>query len=76
MEADQVKSLVSSAFPDATVSVDLEMGHYTVTVISESFAGMRPVARQQRVYAPLADIIADGAIHAVNIRAMTPAEAG
>jgi acid stress-induced BolA-like protein IbaG/YrbA len=56
--------------------VDLEMGHYTVTVISESFAGMRPVARQQRVYAPLADIIADGAIHAVNIRAMTPAEAG
>ena len=76
MEADQVKNLVSNAFPDADVSVALEMGHYTVTVVSDAFAGMRPVARQQKVYAPLADVIAAGTIHAVNIRAMTPAEAG
>jgi acid stress-induced BolA-like protein IbaG/YrbA len=33
---------------------------------------MRPVARQQRVYAPLANLIADGTLHAVNISALTP----
>lgn len=75
MEANQVQALIEEAFPDARVSVIIEMGHYTVTVVSESFTGMRPVARQQKVYAPLADVIADGVIHAVNIRALTPAEA-
>lgn len=75
MEADQVKALVAGAFPDADVAVELAMGHYTVTVVSAEFDGVRPVARQQRVYAPLADVIADGVIHAVNIRALTPAEA-
>lgn len=76
MEATDVKALVAKAFPGATVDVELLGGHYTVTVISDDFAGVRPVARQQRVYAPLADVIAAGTIHAVNIRAMTPAEAG
>lgn len=75
MDANDVKSLVAAAFPEGEVHVDLMGGHYTVTVISEAFAGVRPVARQQRVYAPLADVIAAGTIHAVNIRAMTPAEA-
>jgi acid stress-induced BolA-like protein IbaG/YrbA len=41
-------------------------------VISADFVGMRPVARQQRVYAPLANLIADGTLHAVNISALTP----
>ena len=75
MEASEVQALVASAFPDGEVAVELIGGHYTVTVISESFAGMRSVARQQKVYAPLSAVIAAGTIHAVNIRAMTPAEA-
>ena len=33
---------------------------------------MRPVARQQRVYAPLGEFIRSGALHAVNIIAKTP----
>jgi len=33
------------------------------------------VKRQQLVYASLGDLISSGAIHAVNIRTMTPAEA-
>jgi acid stress-induced BolA-like protein IbaG/YrbA len=76
MEANDVKALVAAAFPTGTVEVELSMGHYTVTVVSDEFGGMRPVARQQKVYAPLADVIAAGTIHAVNIRALTPAEAG
>ena len=76
MEASNVRELVMAAFPQAQVEVDLSGGHYTVTVIDISFEGVRPVARQQKVYAPLADVIAQGAIHAVNIRALTPAEAG
>lgn len=75
MDTSEVSALIEAAFPDAQVTVEVSMGHYNVTVISDSFAGLRPVARQKRVYAPLADVIADGAIHAVNIRALTPDEA-
>lgn len=75
MEASKVRDLVAAAFPDASVDVALEGGHYTVTVISAGFEGVRPVARQQQVYAPLSAPIAAGTIHAVNIRALTPGEA-
>ncbi|WP_040481547.1 BolA family protein [Luminiphilus syltensis] len=74
MEANEVQALVATAFPDGEVRVDLDGGHYTVTVVSAAFEGVRPVARQQRVYAPLAPVIAQGTIHAVNIKALTPSE--
>jgi len=64
--------LLSEAFPGARVSVALEGGHVDITVISAEFEGLRPIARQQRVYAPLAGLIADGTLHAVNISAQTP----
>lgn len=76
MQASEVQALVAAEFPNAEVAVSIDGGHYTVTVVSEQFAGMRPVARQQKVYAPLSPVIAAGTIHAVNIRALTPAEAG
>ncbi len=58
MEANEVQALVAAAFPDGDVEVDLNGGHYTVTVVSADFEGVRPVARQQKVYAPLAGVIA------------------
>ena len=42
--------------------------------ISERFAGQRPVARQQSVYATLNATIASGDIHAVNLQTFTPGE--
>ena len=67
MTEQKLIELIQVAFPDAQVSVSLNGGHVDITVISADFAGMRPVARQQRVYAPLANLIADGTLHAVNI---------
>ena len=72
MTESELTQLLSEAFPDAQVSVALEGGHVEITVISAEFEGLRPVARQQRVYAPLAELIADGTLHAVNINAQTP----
>ena len=72
MTESELTQLLSKAFPGAQVSVALEGGRVDITVISAEFEGMRPVARQQRVYAPLSGLIADGTLHAVNIRAQTP----
>jgi len=68
----ELTQLLSEAFPGAQVLVALEGGHVDITVISPEFEGLRPIARQQRVYAPLAGLIADGTLHAVNISAQTP----
>ena len=75
MTEQDVTRLLVEAFPGAQIAVELDGGHVNITVISADFEGLRPVACQQRVYAPLASAIAAGHMHAVNIRALTPAEA-
>ena len=72
MNEQDLIALLQEAFPDAQIAVSLNGGHVDVAVTSGVFEGMRPVARQQRVYAPLAALIADGTLHAVNISAQTP----
>ena len=72
MNEQDLIALLREAFPDAQVAVSLNGGHVDIAVTSAVFEGMRPVARQQRVYAPLAALIADGTLHAVNISAQTP----
>jgi len=67
-----IKEALEGEFPDATIDVQLDGSHCQVTVASEIFDGLKPVARQQRVYAPLGEFIRSGALHAINIIAKTP----
>jgi acid stress-induced BolA-like protein IbaG/YrbA len=76
MTEQQIGDLVRGAIPDALVSVGGDGYHVDVSVVSDAFTGLRPVQRQQRVYAALGEAIRSGALHAVNIRALTAAEAG
>lgn len=75
MNPDEIRLLLTASFPDAQeVQVSGEGGKFQVIVVSETFVGMRPVAKQQRVYAPLNAHIASGAIHAVTMQTLTPEE--
>lgn len=75
MTPDEIRALLVAAFPDAEdVQVQGEGGKFTVTLVSDRFLGMRPVAKQQLVYAPLNADIASGAIHAVTMRLFTTEE--
>lgn len=67
-----IMSALESAFPGAEIDVQLDGSHCQVTVVSNMFEGLRPVARQQKIYAPLNEFIRSGALHAVNIIANTP----
>ena len=71
MDADSVSAMVAAGFEDGEVFVDGAGANYNITVVSEQFAGKRPVARQQAVYAVLGEEIASGRIHAVNISTFT-----
>ena len=74
MDAATVKTLLESHLEDCEVQVQGEGNHYDITAVGALFDGLRPVKKQQLVYAALSDHIADGSIHAVNIRTLTPAE--
>ncbi|MBN7795350.1 BolA family protein [Parahaliea mediterranea] len=72
MDAATVTALLEAHLEGCQVHVEGEGNRYDITVVGEVFEGMRPVKKQQLVYAALSDQIADGSIHAVNIRTFTP----
>ena len=74
MTVDEIKALLEAGIPDAEILVEGTGGKYTVTVVTDRFEGMRPVAKQQLVYAPLNPHIATGEIHAVTMRTLTKEE--
>ena len=71
---EDIKSRLAEALPNAEIAVAGEGGRCDIRVVCDEFEGVSRVKRQQRVYAPIADLIASGALHAVTIKATTRAE--
>lgn len=69
-----LQALLEAGLEGCAVSVDSDGYHVTVTAVGELFRGLRPVQRQQRVYAVIQHLITDGSLHAVNIDARPPTE--
>ena len=74
MDVEQITALLHSELRGCEISVSGEGSHYDITVVGDIFAGLRPVKKQQLVYAALNEQIANGSIHAVNIKTYTPQE--
>jgi acid stress-induced BolA-like protein IbaG/YrbA len=72
MDAATVKQLLQNHLDDCEFHVQGEGNHYDIIAIGEVFEGLRPVQKQQLVYGALNECIADGSVHAVNIRTYTP----
>jgi len=74
LDPEQIKQLLTAAFPECEISVEGSEGKFLITAIGDAFEGLNAVKRQQSVYAVLNEHIASGAIHAVTMRLMTQAE--
>ena len=72
VDATQVKHIIEQQLNGNEVIPSGEGCSFQVTVISDLFAGLTPVKKQQLVYGCLTDQIADGTIHALGIKAYTP----
>lgn len=60
---------IAEALPDATVEVRAESpGHFTIRVVSSSFADQSRVKQQQRVYGAIAHLMKGDAapVHAID----------
>jgi BolA family transcriptional regulator, general stress-responsive regulator len=51
-------------------------GHFVVEIVSDAFAGKTLIQRHRMVYDALGDEMKKNEIHALSIKASTPAEAG
>ncbi|MCW8090441.1 BolA family protein [Alteromonas sp. ASW11-130] len=68
MEAKEIEAVLLSALNLAEVHVKQDGSHYTIVAVSDEISQLSRVKRQQAIYAPLSDKIADGTMHAISIK--------
>lgn len=74
MSPEAITARVQRALPGAQVELAGEECSFALLVVSEQLAGKSPVARQRLVLGLFAAELASGALHALSVRAKTPAE--
>ena len=76
MELVEINQLLKAALGNEPVDLQAEGNKLTLKLVSDKFAGLNRVKRQQLVYTILNEKIASGEIHAVTMKTLTPDEAG
>ena len=74
MTADQLQSLIAAGLACDHIELEGDGRHSFATIVSAEFAGMRPIARHQRVYATLGERLKTDEVHALSMKTLTPAE--
>ena len=74
MDPSEVTRLINAGFDNAIVKVmSPDNTHFEALIVASEFAGKRPLARHQLVYACLGELVGNE-IHALSIKAYTPDE--
>ncbi len=74
MTAEEIQTLIADQIACDVCHVDGDGRHWYATVVSPTFEGLRPIARHQRVYATMGTRMKTDEVHALSIKAHTPAE--
>ncbi|MBM4203043.1 MAG: BolA/IbaG family iron-sulfur metabolism protein [Gammaproteobacteria bacterium] len=72
----RIEEALVAGFAGAEVSLELSGNKALIEVVSEIFSGKSRVERSKLVYQAIDGFIRTGELHAVTIRAQTPAEHG
>ncbi|NNG14356.1 MAG: BolA family transcriptional regulator [Gammaproteobacteria bacterium] len=74
MQPEAIKTLIEEGLTGVEARVTGDGSHFEAIVIGEIFDGMSPLNKQRTVYGTLGDRITSGEIHALSIKAYTPAD--
>jgi acid stress-induced BolA-like protein IbaG/YrbA len=74
METESIAALIRAGIPGAEVQVTGDGSHFEAVVVSAAFAGLTPIKRHRLVMDTVREQIASGELHALSIKALTPAE--
>lgn len=68
MNKEEIEQLLKDQLGLAEVHVTSDGSHFQIIAVSDKFDGMSRVKKQQMIYGPLKDHIADGSMHALSIK--------
>jgi acid stress-induced BolA-like protein IbaG/YrbA len=74
MTADELKSIIAAGLACDHIELEGDGRHWSALIVAAEFEGRRPIQRHQRVYATLGERMKTDEVHALSIRAFTPAE--
>ncbi|WP_194956814.1 BolA family iron metabolism protein IbaG [Enterovibrio baiacu] len=74
VEPSEIKAILESTLALEELLVKGDGSHFEVIAVGDMFDGMSRVKKQQTIYGPLMEHIRTNAIHALSIKALTPAE--
>jgi acid stress-induced BolA-like protein IbaG/YrbA len=74
MHPEHIKQLILAGMACTHLSLDGDGQHFEAVVVSDEFAGLNRVQRQQRVYQTLKAKLATGELHAISFKTLTPEE--
>ncbi len=75
MSPEELRQHLLGTLPDCELEVQGDGSHFELRAVGACFSGLNRVKRQQLVYKALGELIPSGAVHAIQIRALTPEEA-
>ena len=73
---EEISARIQAQIDAVSIRVEVDGDRAVIEVVSDQFADMSRVKKQQTVYACIEDLIADGRLHAVTIRAEAPQQDG
>lgn len=74
MTAEEIQNLIADSMACEMCHVQGDGRHWYATVVSSTFEGKRLIARHQQVYAAMGPRLKTDEVHALSIKAFTPAE--
>ncbi|MEO8250287.1 MAG: BolA family protein [Burkholderiales bacterium] len=74
MTAEELKTIIGAGLPCEHIELEGDGRHWFATIVSPEFEGKRAIQRHQRVYATLGERLKTDEVHALSIKAFTPAE--
>ncbi len=74
MEVSEIEKLINDAIILDELHVKFDGSQCVIIAVADFFGGLSRVKKQQTVYAPLAQVINEGIIHAVTIKTFTTSD--
>lgn len=74
MNINEIENILMNTLELDEAHVSGDGSHFQIIAVSEQFAGMSRLKKQQTIYTTLIDCILDKRIHALSIKAYTPDE--
>jgi acid stress-induced BolA-like protein IbaG/YrbA len=74
MQTETIEQLIKAGLAHADVYVEGDGTHFSALVVSPEFAGKTRIQKQQMVLKTVESYLLNGSLHALSIKALTPAE--